>query len=237
MTNICIFNMQHIWQICMGYIMYAYICVDFPGGSPVKNTLANAGDLSLIPGSGRFSEEGNGNPLQYSCLENHMDRGAWWATVHEVTKSWTWLSEWTTMMMCVCVCVYIKKNIKVPWLLRTAGLVLCVHVFSNTWLRKCIGIVVAELLSRVQLFATPWIVAHQAPLSIELSWQASWSGLPLASLLKPIEKYPFFIFVASGVCWQPLVFLALDMRHSDLDLCHPYVSFIPFIIRTPVILV
>ena len=54
------------------------------------------GDLGLIPGSGRSSEEGNGNPLQYSCLENPMDGGAWWATVHRVTKSWTLLSDFTS---------------------------------------------------------------------------------------------------------------------------------------------
>ena len=47
----------------------------------VKNPLANAGDVSYIPGSGRSAREGNGNPLQYSCLENPRDRGAWWATV------------------------------------------------------------------------------------------------------------------------------------------------------------
>ena len=52
----------------------------------VKNLPANAGDGGLIPGSGRSPGEGNGNPLQYSCLENSMDRGAWWATVHKVTK-------------------------------------------------------------------------------------------------------------------------------------------------------
>ena len=58
----------------------------------VKNPLANAGDLKdlgLIPGSGGFPGGGNGNPLQYFCLENSMDRRAWWATVHEVTKSQT----------------------------------------------------------------------------------------------------------------------------------------------------
>ena len=49
----------------------------FPGGSVVKNPPANAGDTGLIPGSGRSSGEGNGNPLQYSCLDNPMDRGAW----------------------------------------------------------------------------------------------------------------------------------------------------------------
>ena len=49
----------------------------------------NAGDLGLIPGLGRSPGEGNGYPLQYSCLENSMGRGTWWATVHGVTKSWT----------------------------------------------------------------------------------------------------------------------------------------------------
>ena len=52
----------------------------------VKNPLANAGDLGSIPGLGRFSGEGNGNSLQYSCLENFKDKGAWQATVHGVTK-------------------------------------------------------------------------------------------------------------------------------------------------------
>ena len=58
----------------------------FPGGSVVKNLPANAGDSGLIPGSERSPGEGNGNPLQYSCLENPMDRGAWRATVHGVSE-------------------------------------------------------------------------------------------------------------------------------------------------------
>ena len=57
--------------------------------------LFNAGDLGLIPGSRRSLGEGNGNALQYSCLENPMDGGAWWATVHSVAKSWTQLSDFT----------------------------------------------------------------------------------------------------------------------------------------------
>ena len=60
----------------------------------VKNPPANAGDLrdvGSIPGLGRSPGGGNGNPLQYSCLENLIDRGNWWAIVHRVTKSWTWL--------------------------------------------------------------------------------------------------------------------------------------------------
>ena len=58
----------------------------FPGDSVVKNPPANAGDMGSIPGLGRSPREGNGNPLQYSCLGNPMDRGARWATVHGVTK-------------------------------------------------------------------------------------------------------------------------------------------------------
>ena len=58
----------------------------FPGGSVVKNLPANAGDMGLIPGSRISPEEENGNPLQYSCLENPVDRGAWWVTVHGVAK-------------------------------------------------------------------------------------------------------------------------------------------------------
>ena len=65
----------------------------FPGGSVVKNLPANAGDLGSTPGLRRSPEEGNGNPLQYSCLENPMDRGIWRATAHGVAKSQTRLSD------------------------------------------------------------------------------------------------------------------------------------------------
>ena len=58
-----------------------------------KKSVCNAGDVGSTPGSGRSPGEGNGNPLQYSCLENPMDRGAWRATVPGVTKSWTQLSD------------------------------------------------------------------------------------------------------------------------------------------------
>ena len=71
---------------CTGY----YLCRASQVALAVKNLTANAGDLrevGLIPGLGRSPGGGRGNPLQYSCLENPMDRGAWWATVHGVTKS------------------------------------------------------------------------------------------------------------------------------------------------------
>ena len=69
--------------------------MSFPGGSEVKVSACNVGDLGSTPGSGRFPGEGNGTPLQYSCLENPIDGGAWWATVHGVTKSQTRLSDFT----------------------------------------------------------------------------------------------------------------------------------------------
>ena len=67
----------------------------FLGGSDGKESACSAGDPGSIPGSGRSPGEGNGNSLQYSCLENPMDGGAWWATVHGVTKSQTRLSDFT----------------------------------------------------------------------------------------------------------------------------------------------
>ena len=65
----------------------------FPGGLDRKESTCNAVDLGSVPELGRSLGKGNGNPLQYSCLENPKDRGAWWATVHRVAKSWTQLSD------------------------------------------------------------------------------------------------------------------------------------------------
>ena len=64
-----------------------------PGGLNSKESACNAGDLGSIPRLGRSPREGNGNPLQYPCLENSIDRGAWWVTVHGVAKSWSQLSN------------------------------------------------------------------------------------------------------------------------------------------------
>ena len=76
-------------------LFHPFLPLCFPGGSDGKASTCNAGDLGLIPGSGRSPGEGNGNPPQYSCLENSMDWGAWKATVHGVTKSWTRLRDFT----------------------------------------------------------------------------------------------------------------------------------------------
>ena len=66
---------------------------DFPGGSDSKDSACNVGDLGSIPGLRRSLGGGHGSPLQYSCLENPMDRGTWQATVHEVAKRWTRLRK------------------------------------------------------------------------------------------------------------------------------------------------
>ena len=78
------------------YLLLASV-LGFPGGSEDKASACNAGDQGLISGLGRFPGEGNGNPLQYSCLENPMDRGGWWASVHGVAKSGPRLSDLTSL--------------------------------------------------------------------------------------------------------------------------------------------
>ena len=113
----------------------------------VKKLPANAGyvrDVGSIPGLGRYTRVRLGNPLQYSCLENAMDRGAWWATVHGIAK--LDMTEWLTHIAVL--------NVISIWR---------VH---------------AQSLCHVWLSETPCTVAHQAPVSIGLSQQEYWSGLP-----------------------------------------------------------
>ena len=80
----------------MQFLLSVLAFMGFLGATVVKNLPANAGDVGSIPGWGRSSGEGNGNPLQYSCLENSMDGGAWWGTVHGVAKIRTQLSHLTS---------------------------------------------------------------------------------------------------------------------------------------------
>ena len=84
----------HISHIYL-YLQVGFLPLCFPRGSKGKESACNAGDWGSIPGSGRCPEEGNSIPLQYSCLGNPMDRGAWWATVHGIAKSWTWLKQFS----------------------------------------------------------------------------------------------------------------------------------------------
>ena len=92
--------MQTLYTFCITTKEYLVSLEgSFPGGTEVKNPPANAGDTGdtgSIPGSGRSPGEGHGNPLQYSCLENPMDRESWWSTAHRVAKSQTRLKQLST---------------------------------------------------------------------------------------------------------------------------------------------
>ena len=91
-TYMCPYVFSEFYQVFPVYFLFKRFLTNttgFSGGSDSKETACSAGDLGLIPGQGRSSREVNSNPLHYVCLENSMDRGAWWAAVHRVTKSWT----------------------------------------------------------------------------------------------------------------------------------------------------
>ena len=93
-----------------GLVVYLSNLWGFPGGSDGKASAYSVGDLGLISGLGRSPGKGNGNPLQYSCLENSMDWGAWWATVHGVAKSPTWLSDFTHSWLFYCMILWIQQT-------------------------------------------------------------------------------------------------------------------------------
>ena len=76
-----------------GELLAIPVFLDFSGGSDDKESACSVGDLGSVPGLGRSSGEGNGYSFQYSCLENSMNRGAWWATVPGIAKGWTQLSD------------------------------------------------------------------------------------------------------------------------------------------------
>ena len=98
-------------------LMHVKITWGYPGGSVVKISACQMGDAGLILGLGRFPGGGNGNPLQYSCLENPMDREAWWAAVHGVTDSWIQLSDWAhTQRWLAVTSLKVFKNIVLPWI-------------------------------------------------------------------------------------------------------------------------
>ena len=90
-----------VWDECNCAVVWAFFR-DFPGGSDGKASVYNVGDPGSVLGLGRSPGEGNGNPLQYSCLEKPMDREAWYATVHGIAKSQTRLSNFTLSILWHC---------------------------------------------------------------------------------------------------------------------------------------
>ena len=105
---------------------------NFPGGSDGKASTLKAGDLGSIPGSGRSPGEGNDTPLQYSCLENPMDGGAWWTTVHGVAKNRTRLTS-LTYIVYICQfqspksCQHPLFPFVPPWYPHVCSLCLCLY--------------------------------------------------------------------------------------------------------------
>ena len=105
-SELCVQRIWHKTNTVWFHLKEAHTAINSgsPGGSVVKNPPADAGDPGSVPESGRSLGEGNDNPLQYSWLENSIDRGAWWATVHGVAKSQIRLSDQARVCVCVCVC-------------------------------------------------------------------------------------------------------------------------------------
>ena len=93
-------NLAESKQLNTDRVAFLWLNGRIPQWLSSKESACNARDMGLIPGWRRSPGEGHGNPLQYSCLQNPMDGGAWQATVHRVTKSWTWLT-WLSTVKCV----------------------------------------------------------------------------------------------------------------------------------------
>ena len=155
-------------------------------------------DTSSIPGLGRSPGGENAHPLKYSCLGNPMDRRAWWATAHGISKSWTWLSDWAHARANTHTHTHTHTHkyrtaeamSELEYWLRTLHIFTRKHYYSITShiiCRICLFNLrytyyeVKWRQSLCQLFATPWTVAYKAPLSMEFSRQEYWSGLPFPS--------------------------------------------------------
>ena len=136
--------MEATWLSIDRWMNKDVVCERFPSGSGVKNlpAMQERNDAGLIPGWGRAPGGGHGNPLQYACLDNLMDRGAWQATGHGVSKSQTQVRQ------------------------------LNVHVVYKHTMDCSVQCSSVQSLSRVRLFATPWTAARQASLSITNSWSS-----------------------------------------------------------------
>ena len=151
------------------------LCLGFPGSSAGKASAYNVGDLGSIPGREDSPGEENGNPLQYSCLENPMDQEAWWATVHGVAKSWTRLSDFISLYK---LCVH-------------AQLLSCVQLFEMPWTVACQAPLSLEFSMQEYWSGLPFPTLADLPdQGIEprllhlLHWQAD--SLPLCHLRSPV---------------------------------------------------
>ena len=169
----------------------------FPGVLVLKNPPGNGGDIRhvfLIPGSGRSPGGGHGNPLQYSCLENSMDRGGWRATVHGVAKSWTWLKPLGTLVIHIALLQPCSSDMNGT---KTTSV-----QFSSI-----------QSLSLVGLFVTPWIAAHQASLSIANSQ----SSLKLTSIESVMPSS--HLILCHPLLLLPLISPSIRVFSNEWTLC------------------
>ena len=140
-------------------------------------------DTGSIPRSGRFPGGRHGNPLQYSCLENPMDRGDWWAMVYRVAKNQTRLKRFSGGLYIwnLTFCYYQFINfisLTVKYMLYEKSFSIVLHISScQTHRFRHMACCMPNHFSHVQFFVILWTVAHQAPLSVGLSRQEYWSGL------------------------------------------------------------
>ena len=135
--------------------------LDFPQGSDNKESACDSGDTGLIPRSGRSPGGGHGDPLQYSCLESPMDRGAWWAMVHGIAKRWTCLKQMDTHAHTHQPYYVLTAS---PWTCQSAflllsykmGKMICVHrmemrLIAHLWLAKCLISIFVTTVNCVKL--------------------------------------------------------------------------------------
>ena len=120
------FDLTFVWSVNTSSSSWG-----FPGSSVSKESACSAGDSGLIPGSGRSPGKRNGNPLQYSCLENPMDRGTWWATVHGVARARHNLAtKLPPEMKCE---VYVEAFFFCLWTSNRTCLIFQRHIYSASW--------------------------------------------------------------------------------------------------------
>ena len=179
---------------------------------------------------------GNGTPLQYSCLENPMDRGAWWAVVHGVAKSWTQLSDFTlTFHLPALEKEMAPQSSVLPWRIPGMGepgglLSMGSHRVGHDWsdLAVAVAVLVVQLLSHVRLFATPWTVVCQVSLSFTIS-QSLLRFLPIESVMSSnhlILCHPLLLLPSIFPCIRAFslsrlshqVTTVLKLQHQSLNI-------------------
>ena len=186
----------------------------FPGSSDGKASVYNAGDPGSIPGSERSPGERSDNPFQYSCLENPMDRWAWWAIVHRVPKSWIWLSDWAQPLLML-------------YMMRTIMYVKCVYlrtmlmITNGYWVLKPYEVSAVNTFYRQGNEEQKWtekrhVQSHEPMVGIEnyyfihSSWMCTsllfsqsefWKYMYLSCLSKELEIKRRNVYVNSTLCW------------------------------------